>query len=110
MKLSLKKFIIVAGIMVCLFLNPHATHAQAKIGYISLNELIVAMPEYKKADTVMAEFQRALQEQNIDNQKEFARKDSIFAADSLKWSVTMRDLKRKELRDIYVKMLNFQQS
>ena len=78
----MKKYVFVALITICLFFSASSVHAQAKIGYISLNELIVAMPEYKKADTSMAEFQRALQEQSQEYQREFQRKDSIFTADS----------------------------
>ncbi len=35
------------------------SQAQTKIGYISLQELIVAMPEYKKANSDMAEHQES---------------------------------------------------
>jgi outer membrane protein len=105
----MKKFVFVVLFTISLFFSVNTVNAQAKIGYISLNELIVAMPEYKKADTEMADFQRALQEQSQEYQREFSRKDSIFTADSAKWTVAMRDIKRKELRDIYVKLINFNQ-
>lgn len=85
------------------------SQAQAKIGYISLNELIVAMPEYKKAGNDLAEYQKALQQQAADFQTEFQRKDSIFAADSTKWSAAMKEVKRKELNELYVKIVNFNQ-
>jgi outer membrane protein len=35
-------------------------HAQSRIGYISMSELIQAMPEYKKADSAMTNYQDAL--------------------------------------------------
>lgn len=84
--------------------------AQAKIGFISLQELIVAMPEYKKANNDMAEYQKALQQQAADYQLEFQRKDSIFGVDSVKWTPAMRDVKRKELNELYIKIVNFNQS
>jgi outer membrane protein len=84
--------------------------AQAKIGYISLQELIIAMPEYKKANTDMGEFQKALQQQSADYQAEFQRKDSIFSVDSTKMTPAMREIKRKELNELYIKIMNFQQS
>lgn len=86
------------------------SQAQTKIGYISLQELIVAMPEYKKANADMADFQKALQQQANDFQLEFQRKDSIFSADSTKWTPAMREVKRKELNELYVKIVNFNQS
>ncbi len=86
------------------------SHAQTKIGYISLQELIVAMPEYKKANDDMGEHQKALQQQAADYQSEFQRKDSIFGTDSLKWTPAMRDIKRKELNEMYIKIMNFQQT
>lgn len=84
--------------------------AQGKIGYISLQELITAMPEFKKANTDMADHQKALQQQSADYQEELARKDSSFKVDSTKWTPSMRDVKRKELNDLYVKILNFNQT
>jgi outer membrane protein len=38
-------------------------HAQGKLACISINEVIGAMPETKKADTTLAEYQEALQQQ-----------------------------------------------
>jgi outer membrane protein len=105
----MKKYVFVVLFTISLLFSANTVNAQAKIGYISLNELIVAMPEYQKADTAMADYQKALQEQSQEYQKEFTRKDSIFTADSVKWTVAMRDIKRKELRDIYVKLINFNQ-
>lgn len=85
-------------------------NAQQKIGYISLQELITAMPEYKKANADMADFQKALQQQGADYQNEFSRKDSIFNADSAKWNASMKEIKRKELNELYMKIVNFNQT
>lgn len=81
--------------------------AQSKIGYISLQELITAMPEYKTATTDLREYQKALVQQGNDYQLEFFRKDSIFKTDSLKWNGSMKDVKRKELNELYLKWTNF---
>jgi len=96
-------------VMMALMMVGTHSQAQAKIGYISLQELIVAMPEYKKANTDMAEHQKALQQQANDYQTEFQRKDSLYSADSTKWTPAMREVKRKELNEIYVKIVNFNQ-
>ena len=83
--------------------------AQTKFGYISLQELITAMPEYKKAEADMQDYRKALGQQGDEYQKEFTRKDSIFAVDSTKWTSVQKELKRKELNELYLKVVNFNQ-
>jgi outer membrane protein len=56
------------------------THAQPRIGFISMSELIQAMPEYKKADSAMTNYQNALSQQYQDMEKEFNGKDSILSS------------------------------
>jgi outer membrane protein len=84
-------------------------NAQNKIGYISLQELIPAMPEYKNAASDVEEYRKALISQGSDYQQEFMRKDSVYKVDSAKWSNAMRDVKRKELNQLYMKWMNFNQ-
>lgn len=83
--------------------------AQTKFGYISLQELITAMPEYKKAEADMGDYRKALGQQGDEYQRELARKDSIFSADSTKWTAIQKDLKRKEFNELYLKVMNFNQ-
>ena len=91
-----------------LLANAFQAGAQNKIGYISLQELISAMPEYKTAANDMQEYQKALVQQGNDYQLEFLRKDSIAkSADTIKWTAAMKDLKRKELNELYIKWTNF---
>jgi outer membrane protein len=82
-------------------------NAQNKIGYISLQELVAAMPEYKTAANDLQDYQKALEQQGSDYQLEFFRGDSLFKADSLKWSPSMKDVKRKELNELYMKWNTF---
>ena len=105
----MKKIFVFALFSMCLAFANQA-EAQQKIGYISLQELIPAMPEYKKASEEMTEFQKALQIQGAEMESELSRKDSIYRADSTKWTPAMREIKRKELNDLYMKIVNFQQS
>lgn len=83
--------------------------AQGKIGYISLQELITAMPEYKKAETDLNDYGKALNEQYNDYRRDYDRKDSIYKADSAKWSPAVREVKKKELNELGIKLINFQQ-
>lgn len=88
--------------------NAFQANAQNKIGYISLQELISAMPEYKTAANDLQEYQKALIQQGNEYQQEFLRKDSIAkTADTLKWTASMKELKRKELNELYIKWTNF---
>ena len=85
------------------------SHAQTKIAYISLQELIPAMPEYKQASTALEEYRTALVQQAADYQQAFQQKDSIRNVDSSKWSTAMREVKRKEINELYMKWMNFSQ-
>jgi outer membrane protein len=96
-------------VLFCLFLSATGLQAQNKIGYISLQELIPAMPEYKKAETELADYGKALNELLVQYRNEYDTKDSIFKADSAKWSKAVRDVKRQELNDLAMKVYTFQQ-
>jgi len=91
-----------------LLANAFQGHAQNKIGYISLQELIAAMPEYKTAAADMQEYQKALVQQGNDLQEEFIAKSNVAkSADTIKWTAAMKEIKRKELNELYVKWTNF---
>ena len=102
MKRQFVAVLVIFGIIIA-----NNLQAQNKIGYISLQELISVMPEYKKATVDLQEYQKALVQQGNDYQMEFFRKDSIFKADSIKWTSAMKDVKRKELNELYLKWTNF---
>lgn len=97
-------FVIVA---LALLLTTGKVNAQVKVGYISLQELIVAMPEFKKANEDMADYQKAIQQQANEYQEAYQRLDSIFVADSAKWSSAQKQVKRKQLNEAYLKSVNF---
>ncbi|GAO42849.1 OmpH family outer membrane protein [Flavihumibacter petaseus] len=72
--------------------------AQTKIGCISFNEIVAAMPEAKKADSVLSQFREALIASAQD--KETALNEAIqkFNADSSKMTTAVKDVKRKDLQ------------
>src|SRR5688572_15965261 len=95
---------VAAGLLMATTMN-----AQTKIGYIDVTALVTAMPEFKKADTSMAEYQSALNEQYSDMIKEFNRKDSLRRGpDTLKKSRAQLDIMDNELQDLYVKVQGWQ--
>jgi outer membrane protein len=83
--------------------------AQPKIGHISINELVAAMPEYKKASTDLDEYEKALIQMGQDRQADYARQDSVFKADSSKWNSSQKEVKKTELNGLYLKVINFNQ-
>jgi len=86
-------------------------HAQTKMGYISLNELITEMPEYKKADTSMVDFQNALNQNFDDMKKEFNEKDSLLSSkDTAKYTRAQIEIKRKQLGELYLRLQGYQQN
>jgi outer membrane protein len=99
------KKLIVAGVMAISVFN---ASAQNKIGYISTDELIGVMPEAEKADAELKEYQAALQQQGQDRMKELGIKDSLFVKDSAKLSPSMKEIKRKELIELYQRVQGFQ--
>jgi outer membrane protein len=103
---------IVAIILVataCMFAGS-PLHAQSKMGYISINELISDMPEYKKADTSMGDFQNALNQNFEDMKREFSEKDSLLSSkDTVKYTKAQIEIKRRQLGELYLKIQGYQQ-
>ena len=83
--------------------------AQNKIGYISTDELIGAMPEAEKADADLKDYQASLAQQGQDLMKDLSYKDSIFVKDSAKLSPSMKEIKRGELINLYQQVQSWQQ-
>lgn len=85
--------------------------AQAnKIGYISTEELIGAMPEAEKANTELQEYQSALQQQGASYYKELNELDSLFSRDSANMSKATKELKRNDMIALYQKVQGWQQT
>jgi outer membrane protein len=99
------KKLIVAVVMA---LGVFTASAQQKIGYVNTDELIGIMPEAEKADVELKDFQTALGQQGQDMMKELTAKDSIFVKDSAKLSPSMKEIKRKELIELYQRVQGWQ--
>jgi len=106
----MKKIVAVLLVATALTLTGNQLQAQSKLGYISLSELITAMPEYKKADSSMQEYQAALNQNFEDLKREFQEKDSLLSSkDTVKYTKAQMEIKRKQLGEIYLKLQNYQQ-
>ncbi|HET6253826.1 MAG TPA: OmpH family outer membrane protein [Puia sp.] len=106
----MKKIVTVLAVVMGLVLAGHSTKAQSKIGFISLAELIPNMPEYKKADTAMNEFNNALQQQYQDMVTEYQEQSALLSSkDTAKYTAAQLELKRKNVGDLLVKLQGWQQ-
>ena len=105
MKKLVTLFLVAAGLVAATQAN-----SQTKIGFIDVQELIVAMPDFKKADTALAEYQNALNQQYGDMVKEFNDKDSLLSSkDTTKYTRAQLEVKRGDLGQLYVKIQGWNQ-
>ena len=105
----MKKIVTVLVVVMGLMLTGKSTNAQNKIGYVSMQELITAMPEYKKADTAMNEFQTALGQNYDDMVKEYNEQSVLVTGkDTAKFTAAQLELKRKAVGDLLQKLQGWQ--
>ena len=99
-QLNMKRIFLVMILAVGLLVTGNNTAAaQNKFGFIDLNEVLSSMPEAKKADTLLREYNEALNANANDKQKEVNNKLNKFIADSLKMTPVAKEAKRRELQE-----------
>jgi outer membrane protein len=111
MRQSIQPAFVKPGLTIFIFVFAGFTaHAQPRIGYISMSELIQAMPEYKKADSAMANYQNALNQHYQDMAKEFNEKDSILSSpDTTRMTREQIEVSRKAAGELYSQTQAFYQ-
>lgn len=95
--------------LVTLVLAVFSGQSQVRVAYINSEELISVMPEAEKADAELKQYQAELAQIGQDLMKELNEKDSMFVRDSLKFSSTMKEIKKNELVALYQKVQNWNQ-
>jgi outer membrane protein len=106
----MKKIVAIVLVATTLTLAGNKLQAQTKFGYISLSEMITGMPEYKKADSSMVDYQSALNQNFEDMKREFNEKDSLLSSkDTAKYTRAQIEIKRKQLGELYLKLQGYQQ-
>jgi len=106
----MKKIVAIVLVAATLSLAGNKLQAQTKFGYISLSEMITSMPEYKKADSSMQDYQSALNQNFEDMKHEFNEKDSLLSSkDTVKYTRAQIEIKRKQLGELYLKLQGYQQ-
>jgi outer membrane protein len=98
------------SILLFLAFTTFSAHAQSRIGYISMSELIQAMPEYKKADSSMTNYKNALSQRYNEMQQEFNEKDSALSSpDTIRLTREQLEVKRKAAIALYSQIQGFSQ-
>ena len=107
MKSIIRKFALAMVLALCG--GVFVANAQ-KLGNVDLQEVMVAMPEYKKANTDMEKYQKQLEDDLGKLQQEFQTKYKSYEEEGTKLSPTMREFKEKELRQLQERIQEFQQT
>ncbi|NCU03589.1 MAG: OmpH family outer membrane protein [Chitinophagaceae bacterium] len=94
----MKKIIVLAVVAI---MGTAATVNAQKIGHINTNDLLVAMPETKKAQEKLKVTQDSLNVVYGELLKEFQEKDSVLRIDSGKWTPAIKQIRFKEHNDLY---------
>jgi outer membrane protein len=102
----MKKIIVASAMVLGLF----TASAQTKIGYINTEELLGSMPEAVTVSKELEEYGASLDMQREEYIKELNEKGEKFNTDSAKLSASMKEIKRKELQDLYEKIQGWQQT
>lgn len=103
------KKIKVLAVAVSLFLTGTAV-AQTKIGYINIDNVVALMPEIKKVDSLMQQYQQdSLNQQFALDYQEYVYKDSMLnKTDTTKMPPSVRAQLRQELAGIVYRINNWQ--
>jgi outer membrane protein len=95
----MKKILTLGLIAICLLSFSSSSNAQVKIGYVSADELMGAMPEAAKADSDLNKYQQALYEAAQLKQAELNDAVQKFYKDSSTMSAQLKEVRRKDLQE-----------
>jgi len=95
----MKKAFTLVLLATVLFAAGNHAQAQNKIGHIALSDIILAMPEAKKADTALQQFREALVQSAQDKSAAFDDAVAKFYKDSATMTSSVKEVKRKSLQD-----------
>jgi outer membrane protein len=104
------KRVLFVGMMILGLMAAGQVSAQNKMAYVSIDEVVQLMPEYKKAMGEMAQFDSALQINYAETVKELNRQDSMYKSDSAKWSNAIRTANREKMKKLLVDLQSFEQT
>jgi len=106
---KIKAFFTVLLLASGLFIATTAAKAQMKIGHVNTAELLQSLPDAKKADSLLQQFQEVLKKNGEDYQQELESKAKKFNSDSTKMTAVIKESERKKLQDLYTRVVNYNQ-
>lgn len=84
-------------------------HADAqKIGYLNTNELLVQMPEVKKADSVLNQYAEEMQKIYAGYVMEYQQKLADYQNNAASWSEVKRESVEKDLANLQIRISDFE--
>jgi outer membrane protein len=101
--------LLCVGILLCTATSSFAQN-QNKLACISFNEVLVAMPEFKKADTTLAQYRQELEQKFEAMKTEYDQQiTALSSKDTVKFSKPQLNLKRQSLAELLAKLQGYDQ-
>ena len=85
-------------------------YSQNKTGYVSIDEVVQLMPDYKKATGEMSQYDSTLQIEYAETLKELNRQDSLFKMDSTKMTPAAKNAKKEMMKKLLVELQGYEQN
>ncbi len=102
----MKKSIVILAALICFL----ATNAMAqKIGYLNTADLLVQMPEVKKADSLLAQHAEEMQKQYGSYVTEYQQKLSDYQQNSPGWSDVKKEAAEEDLGKLQTRISEYEQ-
>jgi len=110
MQKTVLSLILIGGLLVAGFRTVAQNSTSSKMGCISFNELLTAMPEFKKADTLLEAYRVKLEEQFEAMKSEYNDQLSkLTGPDTARFTEPQRALKKQNLSELVAKIQGFDQ-
>lgn len=106
----MKQALTLGLVMIALTAFNPFLYAQNKTGYVSIDEVVQLMPEYKKATGEMSQYDSTLQIEYAETLKELNRQDSLFKMDSTKMSPAAKNAKKEMMKKLLVELQGYEQN
>jgi outer membrane protein len=105
----MKQFVF-RSLMTALLMGSAALVSAQKIGYVSVEEVIGSMPKAEEAGKQLDAYRTALLQQYTEYRQELRSKDSLYVADSLKFTKEVKEVKMEQLESLAKKVQEFEGS
>jgi len=101
--------LLFCALMAGVLSNNANAQSPAKFAFVSVEEVVQLLPEYKKAMLTLAQFDSALQINYAETVQELNKQDSIYKTDSSKWSVAIKTANRERMKKLFTELQGFEQ-